>query len=159
MNISKIAIVSNSEMIKNYKDCREKAESLNKLYILKNNQLDAVLFSITKYEKLSAFIEYIESLKEDDVIKFIQRLPEEGIRERETIEQLIKDVQKNEELMADKVESFIAEIHNENKDVHEKMDDIKKKVIEGHEKILNDIRKTSQNISKEINKSQDYKLE
>ncbi len=152
MNISKIALVSNSEMIKNYKACREKAESLDKLFILKNNQLDAVLFSITKYEKISAFVEYIESLKEDDTIKFIESLPKEGSWERETLEQLIKDTQKNEEIMADMVESFAQEVRDVNIDVNVKMDDIKKEVMDGHEKILNDIRKTSENISKEINK-------
>lgn len=153
MNISKIALVSNSEMIKNYKACREKAESLDKLFILKNNQLDAVLFSITKYEKLSAFVEYIESLKEDDTIKFIESLPKEGSWERESLEQLIKDTQKNEEIMADMVESFAQEVRDVNTDVNVKMNDIKKEVMDGHEKILNDIRKTTEDISKEINKS------
>lgn len=152
MNISKIALVSNSDMIKNYKACREKADSLDKLFILKNNQLDAVLFSITKYEKLSAFVEYIESLKDDDAIKFIESLPKEGIREIETLEQLIKDTQKNEEIMTDMVESFAQEVRDVNKGVNVKMDDIKKEVMGGHEKILNDIRKTSETISKEINK-------
>ena len=52
MNILNTSIVSNTEMIKNYKDCRKKAEELNKIFILKNNQPDAVLFSINKYEKL-----------------------------------------------------------------------------------------------------------
>ena len=153
MNISKIALVSNSEMIKNYKACREKAESLDKLFILKNNQLDAVLFSITKYEKLSAFVEYIESLKEDDTIKFIESLPKEGSWERESLEQLIKDTRKNEGIMADMVESFAQEVRDVNTDVNVKMDDIKKEVMDGHEKILNDIRKTSEDIAKEINKS------
>jgi len=139
-------------MIKNYKACREKAESLDKLFIRKNNQLDAVLFSMTKYEKLSAFVEYIESLKEDDAIKFIERLPKEGFREIETLEQLIKDSQKNEEIMADMVESFAQEVRDVNEGVNGKMDDIKKEVMDGHEKILNDIKKTSESISKEINK-------
>lgn len=159
MNISKIALVSNSEMIKNYKACREKAESLDKLFILKNNQLDAVLFSMTKYEKLSAFVEYIESLKEDDAIEFIGSLPKEGTRERETLEQLIKETQKNEELMADMVENFAQEVRDVNKGVNVKMDDIKKEVMDGHEKILKDIRKTSEDISKEINKPFDNRME
>lgn len=152
MNISKIALVSNSEMIKNYKACREKAESLDKLFILKNNQLDAVLFSMTKYEKLSAFVEYIESLKGDDAINFIESLPKEGFQERETLEQLIKDTQKNEAIMVDVVECFAQEVRDVNKGVNVKMDDIKKEVMDGHEKILKDIRKTSETISKEINK-------
>ena len=63
MNISTKDIVSNSDMIKNYKACRDRAEVSGKLIILKNNQPDAVLFSITEYERLSVFIEYLESLE------------------------------------------------------------------------------------------------
>ena len=61
MKILTTAIVSNSEMIKSYKACREKAQSFGKIFVLKNNQPDAVLFSITEYERLSVFIEYLES--------------------------------------------------------------------------------------------------
>ncbi|MEI3613248.1 hypothetical protein [Pseudogracilibacillus sp. SO30301A] len=78
MNISTKAIVSNSEMIKNYKACREKAEGLGKIFILKNNQPDAVLFSITEYKKLSVFIEYLKSLDEKDIAKIIESLENEG---------------------------------------------------------------------------------
>lgn len=35
MNISTKAIVSNSEMIKNYKGCRDKAEIFGKIFVLK----------------------------------------------------------------------------------------------------------------------------
>ena len=74
MNIPKEAIVSNSDMIKNYKSSRDKAESLGKIYIFKNNQPDAVLLSITEYERFSALIEYMEGLKEEDAAKFIDSL-------------------------------------------------------------------------------------
>ncbi|MEI8216926.1 MAG: hypothetical protein WCF96_07485 [Eubacteriales bacterium] len=46
MNILAKAIVSNSDMIKSYKTCREKAEDFGKVFIMKNNQPDAVLFQI-----------------------------------------------------------------------------------------------------------------
>ena len=92
MNISTKAIVSNSEMIKNYKTCREKAESVGKIFILKNNQPDAVLFSIHEYERLSAFIEYLESLEGKDISKVIESLPKEGIREIYSIDNLRKDI-------------------------------------------------------------------
>lgn len=75
MNISTKAIVSNSEMMKNYKSCREKAGHLGKLFVLKNNQPDAVLFSISEYERLSVFIEYLESLEEGDLAKVLESLP------------------------------------------------------------------------------------
>lgn len=67
MDISIKAIVSNSEMMRNYKTCREKAEKCGKIFILKNNQPDAVLFSIQEYEKLSVIIKYMES----DSFKYI----------------------------------------------------------------------------------------
>lgn len=62
MKISTKSIVSNSDMIKNYKTCREMAEAHGKIYILKNNQPDAVLLSISEYERLSAIIEHVEGL-------------------------------------------------------------------------------------------------
>ena len=78
MKLSTKAIVSNTEMIKNYKTCREKAESFGKIFVLKNNQLDAVLFSITEYERLSVFFEYMENLNEQDIVKVNESLPKEG---------------------------------------------------------------------------------
>ena len=92
MHISTRAIVSNSQMIKNYKDCEEKAESLGKIFILKNNQPDAVLFSINEYERFSVLIEYMESLEEKDVAKVIECLPKVGCRKRFSIEQLKDEV-------------------------------------------------------------------
>ncbi|MGB7606735.1 MAG: hypothetical protein WBL93_14790 [Lutisporaceae bacterium] len=83
MKISADAIVSNSEMIKNYKSCREKAEIFGKIFVLKNNQPDAVLFSTTEYETLSVFIEYLESLDEKDIEKFLESLPVKGNRKTE----------------------------------------------------------------------------
>jgi hypothetical protein len=68
MKISKEGIVSNSDMIKNYKSCREKAESTGRLFIFKNNQLDAVLFSLNEFEKLNPILEYFEKLSDDDMV-------------------------------------------------------------------------------------------
>lgn len=92
MNISTKAIVSNSEMIKNYKACREKAENYDKIFILKNNQPDAVLFSITEYERLSGFIEYLESLDENDIAKVFESLPKVGNRKNYSIENSRNDI-------------------------------------------------------------------
>ena len=78
MKISTKAIVSNSEMIKNYKACREKAETFSKIFILRNNQPDAVLFSIAEYERLSEILEYLESLKDNEIANFIDCLPKKG---------------------------------------------------------------------------------
>ena len=75
MKISTNAIVSNSDMIKSYKACREKAEVCGKIFVLKNNQSDAVLISAGEYEKLSVLIEYIDSLDESARAAFIEGLP------------------------------------------------------------------------------------
>ena len=88
------AIVTNSEMIKNYKACREKAESFCKIFIVKNNQPDAVLFSIAEYERLSVFLEYLESLEVKDIAKFTESLPEVGNRPRYCIADLNNDIKK-----------------------------------------------------------------
>jgi PHD/YefM family antitoxin component YafN of YafNO toxin-antitoxin module len=52
MKIHSKEIVSSSDIIKNYRSCREKAEDLGKIVILKNNQPDAVLIPFNKYEKI-----------------------------------------------------------------------------------------------------------
>jgi PHD/YefM family antitoxin component YafN of YafNO toxin-antitoxin module len=92
MNILTKAIVSNSEMIKNYKSCREKAEGFGKIFILKNNQPDAVLFSISEYKRLSVFVEYLESLEEKDIEKFTESLPKLGNRNTYSIDNLKVDI-------------------------------------------------------------------
>lgn len=92
MNISTKAIVSNSEMIKNFKACREKAEIFGKVFVLKNNQPDAILFSVGEYERLSVFIEYLESLEEKDIAKFIELLPKEGKKKNYSIDHLRNDM-------------------------------------------------------------------
>ena len=97
MKILTKAIVSNSEMIKNYKGCKEKAEDLGKIFILKNNQPDAVLFSISEYERLSVLIEYLESIEEKDISKFKESLPQEGNREIYSIENLKDDLKSKNE--------------------------------------------------------------
>ena len=92
MNISTKAIVSNSEMIKNYKACREKAESLGKIFVLKNNQPDAVLIPISEYERLSVFIEYLEGLEEKDIKKFTEALSNEKKGEKLYFNDLSNDI-------------------------------------------------------------------
>jgi len=55
----------------------KKAVCFGKIFVLKNNQPDAVLFSVTEYERLSVFIEYLESLEEKEIAKFTESLPKE----------------------------------------------------------------------------------
>jgi len=93
MNISSKAIVSNSDMIKNYKSCREKSEEFGKIFILKNNQPDAVLFSIAEYERLAIFIEYLESLDEINIETFLESLPKKGERTIYSMDNLKNDIQ------------------------------------------------------------------
>jgi PHD/YefM family antitoxin component YafN of YafNO toxin-antitoxin module len=75
MMIHTKAIVSNSDMNKNYRACREKAESCGKIFILKNNQPEAVLFSVSEYERISEVVEYLEKLSESELEEFIKYLP------------------------------------------------------------------------------------
>lgn len=75
MIISTKTIVSNSEMIKNYKSCRDRAGDYGKLFILKNNQPDAVLLPIDEYERFSEVIEYFDSLNEEEAAIFVESLP------------------------------------------------------------------------------------
>ena len=74
MNIIKEAIVSNSDMIKNYKTSREKAEEFGKIFIFKNNQLDAVLLSINEYEKISKMIEYLDGIDDSELSKIVESI-------------------------------------------------------------------------------------
>ena len=74
MNIRTKAIVSNSEMAKNYKGCREKAENSGKIFVFKNNQPDAVLFSVADYEKISEVLEYLENMEILDIAALFETL-------------------------------------------------------------------------------------
>ena len=94
MNISTSSIVSNSEMIKNYKTCREKAAAIGKVFVLKNNQPDAVLFSIAEYQRLSEIIEYLESLDDRDITKVLDSLPKPGARNNYSIDNLQEELKK-----------------------------------------------------------------
>ncbi|MHB8097089.1 MAG: hypothetical protein ACYDEI_05505 [Erysipelotrichaceae bacterium] len=67
MKIPKNAIVSNSDIIKNYKTQRERAEIIGKLFVFKNNQPDAVLFSMTEYEKIADLLELVETMNEVEI--------------------------------------------------------------------------------------------
>jgi PHD/YefM family antitoxin component YafN of YafNO toxin-antitoxin module len=78
MNITKSAIVSNSSITKNYKTHRDLAEELGKIFVFKNNQPDAVLFSISEYERLSAILESVELLDELDIAEIVECINKKG---------------------------------------------------------------------------------
>jgi len=78
MKFTANTIVSNSDMIKNYKSCRMKADSFGKIVILKNNQPDAVLFSIKEYERLSVLIECADCISEEEIIKAVKWMSTEA---------------------------------------------------------------------------------
>ena len=92
MKIMKDEIVSNSDVTKNYKACREKAESNGKIFVFKNNEPDAVLFSINKYARLSALIEYVEHLTENDITKLMDSIPKDGVPKDHVIGLIRKDM-------------------------------------------------------------------
>lgn len=74
MKILKEGIVSSSIMIRNYRACRERAEISGRLFIFKNNKLDAVLFSQSEFERLTPILEYFESLSKEDNITALNLL-------------------------------------------------------------------------------------
>lgn len=78
MKLTAKAIVSNSDMIKSYKSCRAKASTFGKIFILKNNQPDAVLYSIAEYERISEFIERLDDLESIDTADIDEILPKAG---------------------------------------------------------------------------------
>lgn len=74
MKIPKRAIVSNSDVIKNYKSQRNKAEVLGKLVIFKNNKPDAVLFSITAFDRIAELLEEIETMNDMELAKTLEMI-------------------------------------------------------------------------------------
>lgn len=74
MKIIKAAIVSNSDIIKNYKTQRELAETHGKIYIFKNNQPDAVLFSINAFESVSEILEAIENSDDEGASRALEAI-------------------------------------------------------------------------------------
>lgn len=74
MKIPKEAIVSNSDIIKNYKTQRERAEIIGKLFVFKNNQPDAVLFSMTEFEKVAEILELIEYMDENEIVNILKMI-------------------------------------------------------------------------------------
>lgn len=85
-------IVSNSDISKKYKICRDKAESCGKVFVLKNNEPDAVLFSIREYERLSGLIEYMEYLDEDEIANILDLILKEKAKKDYTMGLIRTDV-------------------------------------------------------------------
>lgn len=92
MNIFTQAIVSNSDMMKNYKICRGKAEVFGKIFILKNNQPDAVLFSHEEYDSISDMVEYLGDLDNTQLETVMNTLPTSGIRKKYSVGKLREDM-------------------------------------------------------------------
>ncbi len=69
MKILAKSIVSTSDMIKNYRACRDKSKKLGKVFVFKNNQPDTVLFSFAEYEKYLVLFDYFEEYNADDLKK------------------------------------------------------------------------------------------
>ncbi len=89
MKILAKSIVSTSDMIKNYRECRDKAKKFGKVFVLKNNQLDTVLFSFAEYEKYLVLFDYFEEFKEEDLKKITEAfLLKEKIEKKIDIKQV-----------------------------------------------------------------------
>lgn len=74
MKIPKEAIVSNSDIIKNYKTQRERAEIIGKLFVFKNNQPDAVLFSMTEFERVAELLELLDFMSEAEILNILEMI-------------------------------------------------------------------------------------
>ncbi len=72
MKIPRRAIVSNSDIIKNYKTQRNNAEALGKLIIFKNNKPDAVLFSISAFDRIAEILEEIETMDDTELANILE---------------------------------------------------------------------------------------
>ncbi len=77
MYIQSNTMVSTTEITINYNECKKKADAFGKVFIFKNNQPDAVLYSIKEYTKISILIEYMENLDDEEVVQFINSLPKQ----------------------------------------------------------------------------------
>ena len=104
INILTKTIISNSDIIKNYKICREKADGFGKIFVFKNNQPDAVLFSISEYERLSLFVDYSENLDSKDISEIIKNIPQGQESKKYFKENLLSDIGNN--LTTDNIEKF-----------------------------------------------------
>jgi len=62
MLIERDEIISATEMVKNYANCREKAKENSKMIIFKNNKPDLALVDIDEFEKMIYRIELLEDL-------------------------------------------------------------------------------------------------
>lgn len=111
MNILDIAISSNSEIIRNHMNSTRKTEDLSKIFILKNCELDAGLFSMNKHEKLSKFIEYLNNFGETDLIELHKCLPQNEIAETNNTKHLIIDLENSEKIMTTSIEHVTDEVH------------------------------------------------
>jgi len=66
-------IISNTDITKEYKNCREKAKEMGKVVIFKNNLPDMVLMDIQEYEKtfemLYSFFDKLEHIEIYETLK------------------------------------------------------------------------------------------
>ncbi|MBU3181847.1 type II toxin-antitoxin system Phd/YefM family antitoxin [Clostridium psychrophilum] len=62
MLIDRDEIISATEMVKNYANCREKAKTNSKMIIFKNNKPDLALVDIDEFEKMMKRIKSLENL-------------------------------------------------------------------------------------------------
>lgn len=63
MKILPEEIVSSTDMIKNFKACREKTKKLGKTFIFKNNNPEMVLMDIEEYTKMANIIDELERIE------------------------------------------------------------------------------------------------
>lgn len=69
MKILSEQIISSTDIIKNYKACRDKTKSHGRTIIFRNNVPDMVLMSIEEYNKICDIVQELENIKIYDMIQ------------------------------------------------------------------------------------------
>ncbi len=89
MKILSEEIVSSTDIIKNYPNCRKKTKSIGKTFIFKNNAPDMVLMDITEYEGIiEKMYELIEEMEHIAIYQMVEDRKRKDTGKRYTWEEI-----------------------------------------------------------------------
>jgi len=91
MKILSEEIVSSTEIIKNYTDCRKKTKELGKTFIFKNNVPDMVLMDINEYESVYQKVyDFIEEAEHIAIYNMIEERKKKDNGKRYSLDEIIQ---------------------------------------------------------------------
>lgn len=91
-------IVSSTDIIKNFTDCRKKTKKMGKTFIFKNNTPDLVLMDINEYENTyQRIVDFIEDAEHIAIYNMIEERRKNDTGKRYSITELIEETQKNKQ--------------------------------------------------------------